>query len=166
MNNVNNPLARQKGLVVQEMPNEVLVYDLDANKAHCLNDSASLIWKACDGTNSVADIITKLNSGGTNGINEDFVWLALDQLAENDLLAENVPPRRFNSRSRREVIKTIGLASVAAVPLIASLVAPPNALGAVSCNCTVPSDCLSMTGCPNLTFCNGFGLCANTPSVP
>ena len=56
MNNPNNPMARQNGLVVQEMPDEVLVYDLDTNKAHCLNNSAALVWRACDGTNSVADI--------------------------------------------------------------------------------------------------------------
>ena len=48
-------MARQNGLVVQEMPGEVLVYDLDSNKAHCLNESAATVWRSCDGNNSVAD---------------------------------------------------------------------------------------------------------------
>ena len=39
-----NPIARHAGLVIQEMPDEVLVYDMDSNKAHCLNETGSL-WK-------------------------------------------------------------------------------------------------------------------------
>jgi hypothetical protein len=31
------PLARKEGLVIQELPDEVLVYDLDRDRAHCLN---------------------------------------------------------------------------------------------------------------------------------
>ena len=41
MKNPLNPIARSNGLVVQEMPDEVLVYDLDSNKAHCLNETAA-----------------------------------------------------------------------------------------------------------------------------
>ena len=65
MNNPNNPIARQNGLVVQEMPDEVLVYDLDTNKAHCLNGSAALVWKSCDGNNTVADIVKQFESNGS-----------------------------------------------------------------------------------------------------
>ena len=43
------PVARQEGLVIQEMPDEVLVFDLKTNKAHCLNETAAFVWKACDG---------------------------------------------------------------------------------------------------------------------
>ena len=53
------PVARKEGLVIQEMPDEVLVYDLETNKAHCLNKTAAFVWNACDGKNSVAEI-TKL----------------------------------------------------------------------------------------------------------
>ncbi len=49
------PIARKEGLVIQEMPEEVLVYDLDTNKAHCLNQTAAFVWKSCDGRNSVAE---------------------------------------------------------------------------------------------------------------
>ena len=63
-NDPQNPMARQNGLVVQEMPDEVLVYDLDTNKAHCLNQSAALVWKSCDGNNSVGDIVRQFESNG------------------------------------------------------------------------------------------------------
>lgn len=161
MNNPNNPMARQNGLVVQEMPDEVLVYDLDTNKAHCLNNSAALVWKSCDGTNSVEDIVRQFESNGAGKVTEDFVWLAIDQLNENNLLEGKVAPR-FAGQSRRQVLKTIGLASMVALPVIASLVAPPNALGNVSCACVNNAACglPERMGCPSVVNCNASGQCA------
>ncbi len=147
-------MARQNGIVVQEMPDEVLVYDLDSNKAHCLNNSAALVWKSCDGNNSVADIVKQFDGKVT----EDFVWLAIDQLNETGLLQNEVAPR-FAGQSRRQVLKTIGLASMVALPVIASLVAPTNALASVSCNCSTNSSCANRA-CPSTTNCNALGLCA------
>jgi hypothetical protein len=136
-----SPKARSKGIVVQEMQNEVLVYDLDANKAHCLNTSAALVWRSCDGTRSVADIVKEFETSGAGKVSEDFVWLALDQLQENQLL-ETAVETRFSGTSRRQVLKTIGMASIVAVPVIASLVAPQNALASVSCVCNNIGDCV------------------------
>lgn len=159
MNNPNNPLARQNGIVVQEMPDEVLVYDLDTNKAHCLNHSAAFVWKSCDGNNSVGDIVKQFEATGGGKVTEDFVWLAIDQLHENGLLQNEVAPK-FQGQSRRQVLKTIGLASMVALPVIASLVAPTSALAAVSCTCTANSQCAGRA-CPSTTNCNTTsGLCA------
>ena len=154
-----NPKARQNGLVVQEMPDEVLVYDLDTNKAHCLNTSAALVWRSCDGTRTAADIVHEFERSGAGKVSEDFVWLAIDQLQENDLLENQVAPK-FSGQSRRQVLKAIGLASVVAVPVIASLVAPKSALASVSCTCTGPVNCSAQAGCPSTVNCNGTGLCA------
>jgi len=55
-NSQQRPVARKEGLVIQEMPDEVLVFDTETNKAHCLNETAAFVWKSCNGTNSVADI--------------------------------------------------------------------------------------------------------------
>src|SRR5687767_759092 len=100
MKNPNYPTARQSGLVVQEMPDEVLVYDIESNKAHCLNRSAALIWRSCDGTNSIADIVKQFETSGGR-VTEDFVWLAIDQLNETGLLEGGVSPR-FQGQSRRQ----------------------------------------------------------------
>ena len=159
MKNPNNPMARRNGLVVQEMPDEVLVYDLDSNKAHCLNQSAAVVWKSCDGSNSVADIVRQFESNGGGKVTEDFVWLAIDQLNENGLLENQIAPR-FQGQSRRQVLKTIGLASMVALPVIASLVAPQNALGSVSCSCQSTSQCQTRTDCPSTVNCNPNGQCA------
>ncbi len=154
----NNPMARQNGLVVQEMPGEVLVYDLDSNKAHCLNQSAASVWNYCNGSNSVTDIVLQFEANGGGKVTEDFVWLAIDQLNENGLLENDIAPR-FKGQSRRQVLKTIGLASMVALPVIASLVAPQSALGAVSCMCVAPGDCNAQT-CPNPLNCNIVSVCA------
>lgn len=151
-------MARQNGIVVQEMPDEVLVYDLDTNKAHCLNQSAALVWKACDGTNSIGEIVKQVEAAGGGKVTEDFVWLAIDQLGENGLLANEIAPK-FAGQSRRQVLKTIGLASMVALPVIASLVAPSNALAAVSCTCTNSLSCAGRA-CPSTTNCNSLSLCA------
>lgn len=155
MNNSQYPLARKSGLVVQEMPDEVLVYDLNTNKAHCLNNTAATVWKACDGNTSIGEIASQFG----NGSSEDLVWLAIDQLGENNLL-ETAISTKFVGQSRREVLKKIGLASVVALPVIASLVAPQNALAAQSCNCVNSNQCVTGPNagvCP--PNCNSSGLC-------
>ena len=158
-NDPQNPVARQAGLVVQEMPDEVLVYDMDTNKAHCLNSSAALVWRSCDGTNSISDIMRQFEKSGGGKVTEDFVWLAIDQLNEKGLIENEIAPR-FAGQSRRQVLKTIGLASIVAVPVIASLVAPQNAMAALSCHCAAPGDCVMATSCQNQQFCNPLGICA------
>ena len=159
MTDNSKPIARQKGLVVQELADEVLVYDLDSNKAHCLNRSAALIWRTCDGTNSVSDMIGQFQLTGGGKVTEDFVWLAIDQLGEKGLLVSPLKVH-FAGQSRRKVLKAIGLATLVTLPIIASLVTPPNVLGQINCACTSPGQCATMTTCPNLQFCNGAGICA------
>lgn len=158
MNNPQFPSARKSGLVVQDMPDELLVYDLESDKAHCLNRSAAFVWKSCDGKTSISDIARLLEAQSGDKVSEDFVWLAIDQLSENSLLESEVRPN-FAGRSRREVIKKIGLASVIAVPIIASLVAPKSALANASCSCSTSGDCLAVPGCG--TTCNN-----GTPTSP
>jgi hypothetical protein len=43
--------SRESNLVVQDLNNEVMIYDLTENKALCLNETASIIWRLCDGKN-------------------------------------------------------------------------------------------------------------------
>lgn len=155
MNNSQYPLARTNGLVVQEVPNEVLVFDMETNEAHCLNETAAMVWKYCDGKTSVPQIAGIL---GEN-VSDDLVWLAIDQLNEHKLLEKEVATK-FAGQSRREALRKIGLASMIALPIIASMAAPRSVLAATSCACVSPGDCAAQTGCPSLVNCNGSGICA------
>jgi hypothetical protein len=147
MNNSQVPVARKEGLVIQEMPEEVLVYDLDTNKAHCLNQTAAFVWKSCNGRNSVADITKLVGDDSGTSVPEDLIWLAIDQLSEKNLLANNLKAD-FTGSTRREVIKKIGLAAVVALPLVASLTAPTSVLASTSCACNTTTDCAGRPPCP------------------
>ena len=162
MNNPQNPVARKSGLVIQEVPEEVLVYDTETNKAHCLNKTAALVWKSCDGTRSVSDIASYIGSVSGEKVTDDFVWLAIDQLNSNDLLEKEIKAD-FYGLSRRDVIRRIGLTTVVALPVIASLVAPPTALAVGSCSCSSNGECGTLTGCPSTTVCNTNSICAPEP---
>ena len=157
MDNSHFPTARKTDLVVQEMPDELLIYDTKNNKAHCLNSTAAFVWKSSDGHRSAADIAGLFQVEADGKMSENMVWLALDQLNECDLLDPEIKSV-FAGQSRRDVIKKIGFASVIALPVVASLVAPKNALAASSCACVAPGDCIIQTACPSTINCNG-GLC-------
>lgn len=155
MNSLNQrPSARRDGIVVQETPNEILVFDIETNKAHCLNETSAFVWKACDGINSVADITEALGKQKGKIIDENLIWLAIDQLSENNLLAEKISTN-VNSQTRREVIKKIGLAAVIALPIVSSLVAPTAALAA-TCSGANGSACV---GNGNAGICCGGNCC-------
>lgn len=160
MDNSNFPIARKSGLVIQEVPDEVLIFDVESNKAHCLNETASMVWRSCDGKTSVPQIAKFVEKKTGKSVSDDLVWLAIDQLNENKLL-ENKVASSFAGSSRREVIKKIGLASMVAIPVVASLVAPQNALANVSCRCGSTLEC-SFPGFETcfMDCCNSAGICA------
>lgn len=126
------PLARKTDILIQETEAETLVYDLASNKALCLNETSVLVWKNCDGTKTVSEIAGILENKLGKIVDEDLVWIAIDQLSDERLL-ENAPKtNKFSAVSRREVIKRIGYASMIAIPLVASISAP-KAVNAQSC---------------------------------
>ena len=159
MNNSQFPTARKSGLVIQEVPDEILVFDLDSNKAHCLNLTAATVWKSCDGKTSIQEIASILEKQSGKGISDDVVWLAIDQLNENRLL-EGSFTSKFAGQTRRDVIKKIGLASMVALPVVASLVAPRNAMANVSCSCRGIGGSV-LCGTPEFATCASTVCCQN-----
>lgn len=124
------PVSRRQELVIQKIDNELLVYDLKTNKAHHLTETAAYIWQHCDGNNSISDLKTLVEKKFDTKINEDFIWLALDQLNRENLLDSKIPSHGI---SRREVLKKIGVAAMVALPIVASLSVPNTALATSTC---------------------------------
>jgi Coenzyme PQQ synthesis protein D (PqqD) len=144
MGSKNIPKSRQADIAVQELENEVLIYDFRTDKAFCLNKTSALIWQACDGTKSVSEISREIGEKVNTPVGENLVWLAIDQLIEDDLMDDSQPVvSKFQGLSRREVIKKVGLTSMVALPVISSLVAPTAAMGASTCG--VPCTCTNNT---------------------
>ena len=119
------PQSVRKDIVVQKAGDETLLYNLKTNKALCLNETSALIWEVCDGKTSISEIAEQIGKRLKKPVTEELVWLAFDQLAKENLLdhADGLQ-NNFEDLSRREVIRKVGFASVVALPIITSVVAP------------------------------------------
>jgi hypothetical protein len=152
------PRARREGLVIQELPDEVLVYDRERDKAHCLNQTAALVWGYCDGKTTVPTMARHLERDlNTDIVDEKIVWYALDQLSKDHLLEDNiVPPDLLAGMSRRQMVRVLGVAAaVVAIPMVTSIIAPTPAQAAT---------CLpSGSACSSSAQCCS-GNCAGAPS--
>jgi hypothetical protein len=143
MGSKNNPMARQTDVVVQKLKDEILIYDLLIHKAYCLNQTSAIVYQLCDGKHSVSDVSKELSKKLKSTVSEDLVWLAIDQLKQNNLLAESAGVEvNFNGLSRREAIRKAGLASMVALPLISSLAAPTAADAQSSATCDGVCGCM------------------------
>jgi hypothetical protein len=141
---------------VQELPDELLVYDLNRQKAHCLNRTAALIWNRCDGKTSVEQLVRILEEETKAPVDHAVVWMAFDQLSKAHLLKGRMRTWPGASKiSRRELIRRFGTAAAVALPLVSSIIVP-DAAQAANClpsgaACTSSAQCCS--GICNVTTC-------------
>lgn len=167
---MSKPKTRNKNIVVQEMENEILIYNLQTNKAFCLNETSTMIWQFCDGNHSVEQISQNLSRKLNQPITEDLIWLALDSFKKDKLLEENEPFEiNFNGLTRRQVIRKIGLVSMIALPIVASVIAPSAAMAAstgilLGVACPTGSGCDTGLQCRSLTTGSGSVCCV--PGIP
>jgi Coenzyme PQQ synthesis protein D (PqqD) len=152
--------ARTSNIAVQEAAGETLIYDNEAQQAYCLNETASYIWKNCDGFKSVSDISKLVSKKFDVAYNEDFVWLAIDQLKKDSLLDNSIEvTSRFDGMSRREIIKKVGLA-VAVFPIVASMSLKAQTSPSATCNnapCSNAAACIA--GNPGVVCACPAGRC-------
>jgi hypothetical protein len=157
MRSLIKPHARADELVVRDLDDEVLVYDLNKHEAVTLNSFAAAVWRACDGTRTVSELGAKLQDQMPGSdVPEESIWGALDMLSQCDLLEERV--MRPAQQSRRDLIKVMGKGAIA-LPIVTMIVVPTPA-HAASCACVTPGDCLVQTACPSTMNCNSHGMCA------
>ena len=147
------PQARRDGLVVRELPEEVLVYDLETHEVHCLNQTAAAIWRHCDGETDPSEITFRLAREFSTPVDEDMVWVALEDLGQRQLLEAPVV-RPTPGLSRADVVRRATLVGATlAVPAVFSAFAPTSSAavcgqpcsGSIPCTgtCTV---CSSLAG--------------------
>ena len=158
------PRARKTDLVIRELPDEVLVYDLKRDKAHCLNRSAAFVWQQCNGRRTIGAVTRALAKHLQTPVDEQTVWLALEELGKFHLLEAKVArPAHVPRLSRRDMLR-LGAAAAAALPVIVSIVAPT----AASAQSTLTSaQCQARRnnnpgGCGGIPCSNAPGTCQNT----
>lgn len=158
------PQSRNENIVVQNLENEILIYDLLINKAFCLNQTSAIVYQNCDGITTCDELKSKYK------LTDDLIFLTLDKLREQNLLDEK---EKFVSPhadvSRREAIRRAGLASLAALPVISVLLAP-QAVNAASAfapgsrtlrqTCSISRNCASSApNCTNTPLNSGQRIC-------
>jgi hypothetical protein len=142
-----NPAARREGVLVRELPGELLVYDQGEHRAHCLNRTAAIVFQNADGTRSVADLARLLAPQADPAESEAVVEETLARLTDAGLLAAAAPSGRW---SRREWVRCVGVGAALLLPAVASIVVPAPAEAAATC-------ATSCTGKPDGTPCTCFG---------
>jgi len=154
------PVARSAGILESRLGDEMVLYDVDHDRAHALNPSALALWRACDGTADVTELARRLTADG------DVVYFGLTELDRRGLLESPLPshvdPRRIG---RREMLKKVAVGGAVglAVPTILSVIAADPAAavtcrtagqtctgGASSCTNAAAGDC-----CAGLRCCGG-----------
>jgi len=135
------PDARKDRVLVEKIGDELIVYDQAHDQAHCLNQTAMLVWELCDGQTTVLEMTVALKKKLHVPPDERLVWSALDQLDKAHLLREPFTLDRLQSAnlvqkpygnqgpavSRREMLRMLAVASVA-LPLVTSITAPTPAM--------------------------------------
>ena len=129
------PRARTEGLVVRDLPGEIVVYDRDSHQAHCLNRTAALVFRNADGRRTVGDLARLLATDTGTQVDQDVVRATLDRLREASLLeayADDTGPRVVAPAgtapadgSRREMLRRVGLGAAALLPVVTSILVHP-----------------------------------------
>lgn len=123
------PVARRADLTIEYLPAELVVYDHQRNRMHCLNRSTSLIWRLCDGHTTIEQIAARLPEVNLPA-DLDIVRQALKALDRAQLLAGKPQFAESGLPTRRQLVHRLGLAAgsaAALLPAIASATAPTPA---------------------------------------
>jgi hypothetical protein len=115
--------------IVEQLMNEVMIYDQKRNKAFCLNHKAAFVWQHCDGATTINELTTLLQQVSSEPVDAAITQFALETLAADGL----IDPSTFESRvpagmTRRSLMQKFGLSAAMSLPVVtALLVATPKA---------------------------------------
>ena len=156
MQGTHGPRARSEDLIVEELGEELLVYDTKADRGHSLSPEAARVWRRCDGRTPTGGLSAQLD------LDIESVKRALEELESCELL--EAPAETGLGQTRRELsvkmVKTAG--AVAAAPMILSVAAPTPAMAVTVAFCAQFSsgNCGANTGCSSTVGC-----CCCTPPL-
>jgi hypothetical protein len=136
--------ARTDGLVVQELGDELLIYDQRADVAHCLAPAAASVWRSCEAGASDEEIVSALGNAHPHaGGAAEVAQGAIAELEAKDLL--RTVGRGRGAITRRQAVRRavgVGLAAAAAPLVVSAAVTTPAQAAycvALNANCTAGS---------------------------
>lgn len=151
-------LVKKGGLVVQDLGDEVIVYDPVSHRAHALNRTAAMVFERLDGKHDINAMARHVGRELEMPPQRALVTAAVNELAASGLLETPIAalPRRAMLR---------GLAA-GLVPMVVS-VSVPAAAAAGSC-LNAPATCVYDAECCSLS-CQlnyGYGYECEPPVLP
>ncbi len=150
------PHARIEQLIIRELEGEALVYDQERGKALCLNQTAALVWKHCDGQTTIPQIAQLMEKELSTPVAVDAVWFALTRLDKMHLLKEKVElPSAMAGMSRRDFSRRVGLGAALAIPVIVALSSSASATTCLPAGSACSSGAQCCSG-----ICVGNNTCA------
>ena len=168
-----NPQARIEDIVVQEVFDELVIYDLKRDKIHNLNPTAAFIWRHCNGQRAPAELAELFQQAFAIPQAQPLVWLTLERLERAHLLEGKLTRSNgHRTLTRREVFKMVGV-SIVLLPVVTSMAAPVAAqattifrrwfsfsiTGPLACNnqCRTPAHCQALCDSKGPAGCNQPG---------
>lgn len=142
-------------LLVEEVLDETLVYDLDGHRAHCLNAPAGFLLRNADGTRSVEDLVAMARSEFGADTGPKAVEVGLERLRRAGLIEWDGARRAVEGIDRRRMLKQLAAIGVV-LPTVLTLASPfpaqaATGLGPAQCDlahvgacCTSNRTCVQM----------------------
>lgn len=122
------PLRLQsKGLILEQLRNELMIYDPKRRKAFCLNQTAAFVWKHADGKTSVTEMARRLGQQSDRPAkeNEEIIRFSLEVLDNDGLLdSATFPPLAVPMLTRRKMLQQLGVGTMA-LPVVTALFMSP-----------------------------------------
>jgi hypothetical protein len=81
------PAARDEGLLIEHVADDVVVYDVESKEAHCLTSLPAVVFAHCDGQTSLSGLAAIASRKLGEPITESTVADVVAQLQARDLLA-------------------------------------------------------------------------------
>ena len=161
---VSRPVARDEGLLIEQIGDETVAYDLESKEAHCLKPLAAVVFAHADGRNTTADLAELASYRLGTSVSEDEVRDAVAQLEECVLL--DTPMVGQDGVSRRDALRRIAATGVGAT-LGASLVTTIVAPTALAQGSLIPIGNCCGDSSQGKNACNGLNsTCETSPLNP
>ena len=118
------PKARRNDLVIREIGDETMVYDLHNDRAHCLSPLAVCVWKHCDGSIDPCQLLPLVRRCHDTGVEQVEIDAVLNTLFRAGLVDQTSPEAGDRTyRSRRRILTAAAAGALA----VATIVAPTPA---------------------------------------
>jgi hypothetical protein len=118
---------RNNKVLETELPDSLIVYDVNRDQGHCLQPIAALVWRSCDSQTRVSEIARVVEEQYNVNSSEDVVLFIIGQLKKKGLLEEGAVHPELNSLiPRRDIVRKY-IPAALVLPFIFSVSAPTRA---------------------------------------